>query len=98
MQLPAIATTARARYLLKKYGTVEIDKNQTIICIVGDFISNEKGTASKVFNALKKVPIRMISYGGSKNNVSILVETKNKVDALLSLNEGIFKPSDDVLV
>ncbi len=83
---------------LEKLGTVVVDENMSIVCIVGGMVVDKKGIINQIFDALTEIPVRMISYGGSKNNVSILVETKNKVDALLSLNEGIFKPSDDVLV
>lgn len=75
---------------LKKYGTVEVDNNLSIICIVGDFIAESKGYALQIFNALKNIPIRMISYGGSKHNVSILVNTSDKKEALNSLNQKLF--------
>lgn len=71
---------------LIKYGSVEIDQEQTIICVVGDFIKNDKGAANAVFNALKEVPIRMISYGGSNHNISLLVNTSDKINALQQLN------------
>lgn len=75
---------------LKKYGTVETDKNLTIICIVGNFISESKGYAVTIFSALQHIPIRMISYGGSRHNVSILIETKYKKEALTALNNTLF--------
>ncbi len=75
---------------LKKYGTVEVEKDQTIICVVGDFLADKHGYAGKIFDALKDIPIRMISYGGSKNNVSVLVKAEHKKDALLALNKGLF--------
>lgn len=75
---------------LKKYGTVDVDHNLSIICIVGDFIAESKGYALKVFSALEHVSIRMISYGGSKHNVSLLVDTANKKEALVSLNNNLF--------
>ena len=71
---------------LKKYGSVEIDREQSIICVVGDFIKNNKGIANRVFEALKDVPVRMISYGGSNHNISLLVHTSDKVKALQQLN------------
>ena len=76
---------------LKKFGTVEVDKNQCIICIAGDFAANKKGYASAIFDALADVPIRMISYGGSSHNVSILVDAQDKVAALRCLSAGLFK-------
>lgn len=75
---------------LEIFGAVEIDRDQTIICIVGDFGGEKKGYASKVFDALKEIPIRMISYGGSAHNISVLVEGGRKKDALQALNKGLF--------
>jgi len=70
---------------LKNYGSVEIDKDQCIICVVGDFIADKNGVACKVFNALNEIPIRMIAYGGSKHNISILVSQSDKKNALNAL-------------
>ena len=75
---------------LEKLGTVEIDNNQSIICIVGDFISEASGSAKLVFEALEETPLRMISYGGSDHNISVLVDQEDKVSALNSLNK-LFK-------
>jgi aspartate kinase len=75
---------------LKKFGTVEIDNDLSIICIAGNFIAESKGHALKIFDALQNIPIRMISYGGSKHNVSVLVNTSDKVEALRALNEKLF--------
>ncbi|MRT93322.1 aspartate kinase [Ancylomarina sp. 16SWW S1-10-2] len=75
---------------LEKLGTVEIDYNQSIVCIVGDFISEASGSAKLVFEALEETPLRMISYGGSDHNISVLVDQEDKVKALNSLNK-LFK-------
>lgn len=75
---------------LEEFGTVEVDRDQTIICIVGSFAAAKQGYASRIFDSLKSIPIRMISYGGSENNVSVLVDTKYKKDALVALNKGLF--------
>lgn len=75
---------------LKNFGDVTIDQNQTIICIVGTFGADKTGYASRVFAALKSIPIRMISYGGSPHNISLLVDTAYKKQTLLALNEGLF--------
>ena len=75
---------------LETYGTVDVEINQVIICIVGDFLADKHGYAVKIFEALKGVPIRMISYGGSKNNISVLVNAEHKKEALLALNKGLF--------
>ncbi len=74
---------------LKEYGDVEVDKNQTIVCIVGNMIAEEKGFASKVFNALENIPIRMISYGGSRHNISVLINTNDKKETLVALSENL---------
>ena len=75
---------------LEKFGSVEIDENQSIICVVGDFISEASGSAKLVFAALEETPLRMISYGGSDHNISVLVDQEDKVKALNSLNK-LFK-------
>lgn len=75
---------------LATFGSVEIDKNQTIICIVGHKIGNQKGVLDKIFGCLSNIPIRMVSVGGSYNNISILVDTQYKETVLVNLNEGIF--------
>ncbi|MEK6616475.1 MAG: aspartate kinase [Bacteroidota bacterium] len=75
---------------LNEFCSVEIDRDQTIICIVGSFTAEKQGIAVKIFEALSTIPLRMISYGGSENNVSVLVETKHKKDALVALNKGLF--------
>lgn len=71
---------------LMKYGTVEVDKDQSIICVVGDFIKKDKGVALKVFECLQGTPLRMISYGGSDHNISLLVNSSDKQQALVQLN------------
>lgn len=76
---------------LKKYGTVEVDQNLSIVCVVGDFIGESKGHALKIFGALANISIRMISYGGSRHNVSLLVNTTDKNEALNSLHKNLFE-------
>jgi len=68
----------------------EHDRNQTIICIVGDFKADKAGVALKVIEAMKNIPIRMIAYGASEHNISLLVDTKDKEASLNALNEGLF--------
>ncbi|RFZ85380.1 aspartate kinase [Mucilaginibacter terrenus] len=75
---------------LAAFGTVEIDVNHTIICVVGDFGAEKHGYAARVLEALKHIPIRMISYGGSDHNMSLLVKTEDKVEALRSLHNRLF--------
>lgn len=66
------------------------DRDQVIICIVGNFWADKEGIAIKVLDAIKNIPIRMISYGASEHNISLLVDGKHKNDALNALNEGLF--------
>lgn len=75
---------------LGEFGQVSVDKDQTIICIVGNVSFDKSGYAQKVFNALSEIPVRMISYGGSENNVSVLVKSEYKKQALQALNKGLF--------
>jgi aspartate kinase len=75
---------------LKKYGTVEVDTNQVIICVVGDLVASSKGYANAIFDALKDIPVRMISYGGSSHNISILINVEDKVTALRALSAKLF--------
>ncbi|WP_167614210.1 aspartate kinase [Maribellus sediminis] len=74
---------------LSQFGTVEVDYDMSIVCIVGDIIEEEKGFASKVFNALDGIPIRMISYGGSRHNISILVPESRKKETLVALSKNL---------
>jgi aspartate kinase len=76
---------------LKEYGEVQIDENQTIICIVGDIIAEERGFAAKVFDALEGIPIRMISYGGSRHNISLLVSTNHKQETLQAISDNLLE-------
>ncbi len=75
---------------LKEFCTVKVDTDLTIVCVVGNFGAEKEGYAFRILDALKHIPIRMISYGGSENNVSVLVDTKLKKDALIELNKGLF--------
>lgn len=74
---------------IEVFGDVEVDSEMSIVCIVGDIISEEKGFASKVFNALDGIPIRMISYGGSRYNISVLVPTVHKKVTLQSISDKV---------
>ena len=71
---------------LKYYGSVEVETDQTIICVVGENIIEQKGIIDKVFDALKHFHIKMISYGGSRHSISLLVNSNDKKNALNSLN------------
>lgn len=72
------------------FGKVGVDEGQTIICVVGDFGANTHGYAARVLDGIKHLPVRMISYGGSDYNVSILLDSKHKVEALRSLHNRLF--------
>jgi aspartate kinase len=75
---------------LKELGTVEIEENQTIICVVGDFRTARTGSAPEIFEALNTIPLKMISYGGSPHSMSLLIDTKNKTQALRMLSKHLF--------
>lgn len=75
---------------LNMFGDVTVDNDQSIICMVGNDVVEEKGIIKRIFNTLDDIPIRMISYGGSKYNVSVLIDSKNKEKALVALNRGLF--------
>lgn len=72
----------------------EHDYDQTIVCIVGNFSADKEGIALKVLDAMKHIPIRMISYGASEHNISLLIHAKHKAEALNALNERLFYYED----
>lgn len=76
---------------LHTFGSVEVDKDQSIVCVVGDFGREKHGYAARVLDALKHIPIRMISYGGSNYNISVLINTPDKTEALRSLHNRLFE-------
>src|SRR5688572_4183762 len=75
---------------LRSFGSIEVDKDQSIICIVGNALSEKKGVLRLVFDALESIPVRMVSFGGSNNNITLVIATANKDKALNLLNEGLF--------
>jgi len=75
---------------LTEFGHVEIDRSLSIICVVGEFLVESSGLASQVIKALEDLPIRMISYGGSAHNISLLVSEELKIEALKALHRGLF--------
>lgn len=75
---------------LKKFGTVVIDRDMVIIAVVGDMAWDNVGFESRVVEALEDVPVRMISYGGSNYNISILVKAEDKIRALKALSAKLF--------
>ena len=75
---------------LESFGTVEVDKNQTIISVVGNEISQTELMVKKLFGSILNIPIRMVSYGGSPHNISLLVPAEYKNQILQQLNKGMF--------
>jgi len=75
---------------LKKYGTVTVDTNMCIICVVGDLDWSNIGFETKVMDAMKDIPVRMISYGGSNYNISFLIREEDKKRALQKLSDNLF--------
>ncbi len=76
---------------LKKFGTVTVDKDMVIICVVGDLEWQNRGFEAEALDALKEIPVRMISYGGSNYNISFLIRKEDKVQALNLLSDRLFK-------
>ncbi len=75
---------------LQAFGTVEMDDNQTIVSIVGNEIAKTPQVMMRLFDSLDNIPIRMVNYGGSKHNVSLLIPAEYKLQTLQVLNKGLF--------
>jgi aspartate kinase len=75
---------------LQAYGEVEIDDNHTIVCVVGNMPFQKVGVLKQIVDAIDDIPIRMLSYGGSKFNISLLIDSQYKHETLNRLNERIF--------
>jgi aspartate kinase len=75
---------------LKKYGTVNVDHDMCIICVVGDLRWENIGFEAKALDAMRDIPVRMISFGGSDYNISFLVSKEDKNRALQSLSDHLF--------
>lgn len=75
---------------LKKYGTVTVDKEMCIICVVGDLEWENVGFEAKALDAMRDIPVRMISFGGSNYNISFLIRECDKKVALQSLSDMLF--------
>ncbi|MGM9799378.1 MAG: aspartate kinase [Muribaculaceae bacterium] len=76
---------------LKKFATVTVDKDMVIICVVGDLVWHNSGLETLALDAMRDIPVRMISYGGSDHNISFLIRKEDKVSALNSLSNQLFK-------
>lgn len=75
---------------LEPFGTVEVDGNQTLVSVVGNEIEETKDVMKKLFDAIEPIPVRMVSYGGSKHNVTLLIDRQHKEQTLQLLNTGLF--------
>ena len=76
---------------LKKYGTVTVDSDMCIVCVVGDLDWSNLGFETLVLDAMKDIPVRMISYGGSNYNISFLIKESDKKRVLQNLSDRLFK-------
>ncbi|MBQ6433953.1 MAG: aspartate kinase [Bacteroidaceae bacterium] len=81
---------------LKKYGTVTVESNMCIVCVVGDLSSKNVGFETIATDALKQIPVRMISYGGSAHNISFVVAETDKQRTLQALQKTLFAYNDHV--
>jgi aspartate kinase len=75
---------------LEPFGTTEVDHNQTIISVVGNEISQTTDMVKKLFGSIMNIPVRMVSYGGSPHNISLLISADHKTQILQQLNKGMF--------
>ena len=75
---------------LKKYGTVTVDHDMCIVCVVGDLEWENIGFEAKAIQAMRNIPVRMISFGGSNYNISFLIRESDKKTALQSLSDVLF--------
>ena len=75
---------------LEPFGTIEVDQHQTIISVVGNEISKTEDMVKKLFGSIMNIPVRMVSYGGSPHNISLLVPAEYKTQILQQLNRGMF--------
>lgn len=75
---------------LEPFGTIETDSNQTLVSVVGNEIEETRDVMKKLFDAIEPIPVRMVSYGGSKHNVTLLIDRQHKEQTLQLLNKGLF--------
>ena len=75
---------------LSNIASVEVEKNQTIVSIVGNEIAKTDAVLNKLFQAINEVPITMVSYGGSPHNISLLIPSEHKTKTLQLINKGLF--------
>jgi aspartate kinase len=75
---------------LEPFGSIEVDENQAIISVVGNEISQTTQIVKKLFGSIMNIPVRMVSYGGSPHNISLLIPGEYKTQILQQLNKGMF--------
>ena len=75
---------------LASFGEVEVDTGHTIVCVVGNMPFQKVGVLKKIVDAIDDIPVRMLSYGGSKFNISLLIDSQYKNETLNRLNDRIF--------
>lgn len=88
-----IDSTSNLKNILKElepFGAIEVDENQAIISVVGNQVSQTEDMVKKLFGSIMNIPVRMVSYGGSPHNISLLVPAQYKTQLLQQLNRGMF--------
>ncbi len=75
---------------LEPFGAIETDSNQTLVSVVGNEIEETRDVMKKLFDSIEPIPVRMVSYGGSKHNVTLLIDRQHKEQTLQLLNKGLF--------
>lgn len=75
---------------LQPFGTVTHEANQSIVSVVGNEITDTENALMKLFDALENIPVRMVSYGGSRHNISLLVPTEYRTETLKAINQHLF--------
>jgi aspartate kinase len=76
---------------LETFASLEIDREMSIVSVVGDNLADRSGSINAVVQSMQEIPLRMVSCGGSRNNISMLIETRYKISALKALNVGLFQ-------
>lgn len=76
---------------LRPFGTIEVERDNTIVCVVGCIDRHHVGLVAKVFDAIREVPIRMVSYGANHRSMALLIDTKDKKQTLQALNDKLFQ-------
>jgi aspartate kinase len=75
---------------LQELGTIEIERDNTIVCVVGDLGYASNGVAADILEGVEAIPVKMISYGASRRSMAMLIDTRHKRDFLQCLNDHLF--------